>query len=256
VVMAGLLMLTAIAVFDTPLERTTPWATTLARWWRTFRLALPLAVGPAVIAVALATVRTVGNDVQLPDLPASLGALRPSTLGYRLAVAVLLVATILAHGAAATAVSLAVSAWTNRRGVTAGLSAALVLIVPIACSSLALMCGPRDPSGSPVVYVAGWAMMSIPVAGTSLLTQLVMHQPQLVGIAEWVAFWVVFWTLLTVWLLRLTSRLLNNRRIGRTSINARRPRYATCFSRSHSIKRAPLPSIGIAAIDRPKLNSD
>ena len=115
-VIFGLLMLSAVAPMSmseehqrgsldilaaTPLSSRT---IVLGKWWGTFRLVPLVAIGPGLMAFALAT-------AQEPPPTGPRAALTFSesemTLGYRLFGAALVVATILAHGAAATSVGLA-----------------------------------------------------------------------------------------------------------------------------------------------------
>jgi ABC-type transport system involved in multi-copper enzyme maturation permease subunit len=241
VVMTGLLALPVIAAIDPPIERSTAWATILARWWRTFRLTLLLAVGPGVIAIALATLRSAADGASVPALPTKLLGLGASTLGYRLVIVALLVATILAHGAAITALSLALRIWTNRRAFAAALSAGLFLLAGVAWSFLLSSIGPDDPSSVPSPVVAGLSTMSFLWASSSLLAQVVTHQPHAVGIAEWSVVWVFLLTLFTIGALWRTSQMLGNAQMARALITRRRAWYARCFSLPHSTRSSPLP---------------
>ena len=119
----------------------------LGRWWRAFCLVLILAIGPAVLALALATAhRTQHYDVQVTKNAQGVNVVTyvlriispypgEVKLGRRLMLAALFLATILAHGGAAVSVGLGlatVSEWSRRAivgVVTAAVLAALVLPV-------------------------------------------------------------------------------------------------------------------------------
>jgi len=204
VAMIGVLMLTVVAIFDTPAERSTASAAVLARWWRTFRLALILALGPGLLALALATVRTIDEGMPVPPLPTTFPALRPATLGYRLIGVSLLVATILAHGAAMTAVGVFLSLWTKRRGRAFAIGVGLFLFAAFVWPFLLFF-------GGPAQYGLNLSMMTFLAAAVSLVVPLVTREPQLSGIVEWAMAWVVLLILLTIGVLWRTSRMLNRR---------------------------------------------
>jgi ABC-type transport system involved in multi-copper enzyme maturation permease subunit len=112
----------------------------LRRWWRSFCLVLLLAIGPAVLAFALATAHVaLRYDPQVTKdargattvtyvLRSNLPYTGEVLLGHRLMLAALLLATILAHGGAAVSVGqglATVSGWSRRA--MAGVAAIAVL---------------------------------------------------------------------------------------------------------------------------------
>jgi hypothetical protein len=148
------------------------------RWWKSFRLILLLAIGPAVIALALATApkaphfepqfTTNAAGVQVfssyvkssTDVP-MVGELH---LGQRLMIAGVFVITILAHGAAATSVGLefaTVKEW-SRRTVLSVISLVLLVIVILPLCLLGFSSG----------YGTGNTMWSFVSASGSLLALL------------------------------------------------------------------------------------
>jgi hypothetical protein len=242
VVMTGLMMLTAVVTFDVSVERATPGATIRTHWWRTFRLALLLAVGPGLIALAMATAGADSRVAEMPGLSEAFpGLLRP-TVGNRLIIAVLVVATILAQGAATTAVSLAFRVWTNREGLAAALGLGFFLGVTLIWTPLVLSFDPSRAAGGPSQFVAGLSMMSFLLATATLVAQLVMHQPVVVGVAGWAAAWVVLLSLFTIGILWLTSRTVTKRQLDRTYTDGRPPWYAKCLTLAHATRSTPLPA--------------
>ena len=121
----------------------------LGRWWESFRLVLLLAIGPALVALALATahkppryepqftknaagVQVVTSYVLVKaDVPYA-GEVR---LGQRLMIAGVLIVTILVHGGAAISVGLGLATVNGGRDVTlaaaVGLTVLVVLVLPI-----------------------------------------------------------------------------------------------------------------------------
>jgi hypothetical protein len=141
-------------------------------WWRPFRLVLLLAIGPALIALEMATTyrnvlaepktknlssgaiettskdstdtvyltttKSGGNPVVRRATPEEVAALytpdpREPSLIDRLSLAVLVVLTVLAHGAAATGVGLASGLWIRRRGRAIATAVGTLLIVIAGC---------------------------------------------------------------------------------------------------------------------------
>jgi hypothetical protein len=121
----------------------------LDRWWKSFRLVLLLALGPAFIAPDLATTHKViplvakvtnspsGTPVltwEPPD-PVTANAERYGAvrLAQRLAAAALWIGTILAHGAAAVSLGLALgTAFPHRRrAIIASIAVVVMILVPL-----------------------------------------------------------------------------------------------------------------------------
>jgi ABC-type transport system involved in multi-copper enzyme maturation permease subunit len=190
------------------------------RWWESFRLVHLLAIGPAIVALALATahkapqyepqfttsaagVRTLTSELLKPDLPYA-GEVR---LSQRLMIAGALIFTILVHGGAAISVGLrltTVSGWSRRALFGAvGLTVLVVLVLPLYLLWL------RNGYG---LVTAKWSFV---MAANSLLALLVSRTSFNVGEVLWsVMFWDVVvalfavgisWWTIWVWQRRLSG---------------------------------------------------
>ncbi|HKI20040.1 MAG TPA: hypothetical protein VKA15_19280 [Isosphaeraceae bacterium] len=168
----------------------------LVRWWESFRLVLLLAIGPALLALALATAhespryepqftknasgaQVISSYVLAKaDIPYA-GEVR---LGQRLTIATLLIVTILVHGGAAIGVGLGLTtanAWSRRALAAAvGFTLLVVLVLPLYLFLL-------DNRHALVT-----AMWSFVMASDSLLAVLVSRNSFNVGQILWsVTFW-------------------------------------------------------------------
>jgi len=209
----GLLILSAVAPMSMSEERqrgsldvlaATPLSTrtiVLGKWWGTFRLVPLLAIGPGLMAVALAT----AHDVQ-PTPPTPWGLPREPSLGYRLFGAALLVATILAHGAATTSVGLALAIWVKRQSRAIALSVGLFVLVAVGWPVLIGVLGGRGDHRD----ASGLAALS-PMFCTGYFAPLVtIRGDELRDFCWWAAFWVVELTLWAVGVLWLTVRTFDH----------------------------------------------
>jgi ABC-type transport system involved in multi-copper enzyme maturation permease subunit len=204
-IMVVLSMLAAVATFAVPIEASDhAKAVTMTCWWRAARLALVLALGPGLISLALATARAVAEAKPLPTLPQNLSILGPLYVGYRLIDVALLVATIFAQGAAVSALSLVLYAWTKRRVRAIALSAGLFLVAAIAWPLLIWYSPPAIP-------IHGLSMLSFLSVSTSLAAELVTREPQYPGLFAWAIFRIAFLTLVTIGLLWRTIRTIDQR---------------------------------------------
>ncbi len=199
----------------------------LGRWWRSFRLVLLLATGPALFASALATTHwtwhyrpqitknSSGSDVisaftlvkthvpyagELPLVP-------------RLKAAAVFIATILSHGGAAVSLGLAlatISKWSRRSiKLTVSITALAALVLPVHLLFL--------DYGHPVAY-AGW---SFAIAIYSLLTALVTRTSfSLDETVVLVAAWDLAIALLAIGLSWCTIRHWQRRWIGTSEVNS------------------------------------
>ncbi len=191
------------------------------RWWQSFRLVLLLAIGPALIALALATapmgfrVATMvkplpgGGSVTIHTTPlgdtyvnttdasghqtarlatdaeiAEAGPAPPTvTRGALLQVAALATGTVLAHGAAFVSLGAALGVWIRRRSRAIAASVGLVLAVTV---------------GWPIVYLSifhapgepRWGLMlaSVLPAFSGLLFEM-GRPPWFANMSAWVACW-------------------------------------------------------------------
>jgi ABC-type transport system involved in multi-copper enzyme maturation permease subunit len=180
-VAVGFVLLTALAARSMSSAATSPATATVSaaaisdgksfaiRWWEGFRLALLLAIGPALVALALATapmpfrvatkVKPLagGGSVKIETNPAGdtyvtttdasgrvtfreatdaeiteAGPAQPTvTRGALLQVAALAIATIVAHGAAFVSLGAALGVWIRRRSRAIAASVGLVLLVTV-----------------------------------------------------------------------------------------------------------------------------
>jgi ABC-type transport system involved in multi-copper enzyme maturation permease subunit len=144
----GLLVLAAIAPMSLSEERqrgsldvlmATPLSTrtiVLGKWFSSFRLIPWLAVGPGILALALAVSPAVSDPPRHYRYWLDNG--EPALdLGERLYGCGVLVATILAHGAAITGIGLALATWIRRQSRAIGMSVTLFVTIAVAWPMLA-----------------------------------------------------------------------------------------------------------------------
>jgi len=207
-VVFGLLMLSAVAPMSMSEEHqrgsldilaATPLSTrtiVLGKWCGTFRMVPLLAIGPGLLALALATAR----EVPPPPPGPGVGPWELS-LGYRLFAAALLVATILAHGAATTSVGLALAIWIKRQSRAIAISVGLLVLVAVGWPFLVGLLGGPDRVGP------GLSALS-PIFGTGFFPVLLAMRraDEFRDLLSWAAFWVVEVTLLAAGILWLTIR--------------------------------------------------
>jgi ABC-type transport system involved in multi-copper enzyme maturation permease subunit len=164
-VVFGLLMFSAVAPMSLSEERqrgsldvlmTTPLSTrtiVLGKWLGTFRLMPWVALGPGLVALALATGKVPQGAWQ---------GQAQATLTARLCGAALFVATILAHGAVITSIGLFLATWIRRQSRAIAVSVTSFVLVSIGWPILVFtMSGlrPRAPSTalSPIMVTADFA---------------------------------------------------------------------------------------------------
>ncbi len=185
----------------------------LGRAWKSFRLVLLLAIGPAVLAMALSTApwkplyqtKTSTNVSGPPVVSYELitehvprvGEVGP---GHRMMAAGLWVVTILVHGAAAIGVSLAlttVKRWSRRTlAIAAGFAVLVVLVVPLFLDMI---------TNDNVVTAAMWNFV---VASDALLGLLICRLSFSTGDILWcVLIWDVVNAVITIGLLWWTIRI-------------------------------------------------
>jgi ABC-type transport system involved in multi-copper enzyme maturation permease subunit len=207
-VIFGLLMLSAMAPMSmseehqrgsldilaaTPLSSRT---IVLGKWWGTFRLVPFLAIGPGLMAFALATAQEPPPTGRRAALTFSESEM---TLGYRLFGAALVVATILAHGAAATSVGLALAIWIKRQSRAIAISIGLFVLVAVGWPFLVLVLGGGGPDDENTGLGALSPIFCTGFIGSLLAIRMVPFR----SFCWWAAFWVVEVTLLafgTLWL--------------------------------------------------------
>jgi ABC-type transport system involved in multi-copper enzyme maturation permease subunit len=207
------------------------------RWWEAFRPVLLLAIGPALLALALATastpIRVAPNVTNLPGggkssidteptgiayvattdasgkvttfrepTAAELAAVArpvppPQGRGSMLAIAGLAVVTILAHGAAFVSLGAAMGIWIRRRGRAIAASVGLVLFVTVGWPILCIALGSRQ-------YPEwGWTLASVLSAFTAVVFS--MDRPESIA-AETLA-WVGSWNAAVILVAAIVSGL-------------------------------------------------
>jgi ABC-type transport system involved in multi-copper enzyme maturation permease subunit len=216
------------------------------RWWEAFRLVLLLAIGPALVALAMATAPTAfrvattvkplpgGGSVRISmdgegdtyvtttdasgrathrlatDAEiAQAGPARPTqTRGALLRVVALATVTVLVHGAAFVSLGAAMGIWTRRRSQAIAASVGLVLFVTVAWPIVFL-----NVFGDPYDPRWGMALASVLVAFWSLLFGPYMNYPAQLENATGL---VVYWDMILMLSAALIS-VLAIRTVGRRS---------------------------------------
>ncbi len=215
------------------------------RWWEAFRLVPLLAIGPALVALAMATAPTAFEVVnKVKPLPgggsvristdgdgdnwvtttdasglatyrpataaeiAGAGPARPTlTRGALLGVAALAMVTVLVHGAAFVSLGAALGVWTRRRSRAIAASVGLVLFVTVAWpfAFLNIFGDPNDPRW-------GLALASVLPAFCSLLFVPYWHREVLLANAIGsVVYWDVILILSSAVISGLAIRTLSRR---------------------------------------------
>jgi ABC-type transport system involved in multi-copper enzyme maturation permease subunit len=152
----------------------------LGKWLSSFRLIPWLAVGPGILALALA----VSPAISIPPLPYSsprrpfsyywrLHGDIPLNPGERLYACGVLVATILAHGAAITGLGLGLATWVRRQSRAIGMSVTLFATIALAWPMLArtLSGGASSPE---TIGLMAWSPLYVIAA---IIEALAWRQP-------------------------------------------------------------------------------
>jgi ABC-type transport system involved in multi-copper enzyme maturation permease subunit len=213
----GLLMLSAVAPMSLSEERqrgsldvlmTTTLSTrtiVMGKWLGTFRLVPWLVIGPGLVTLALAT----GPHSPQPDTD-------HLTLLERVYGSGLMVATILAHGAAITSVGLFLATWIRRQSRAIAVSVTLFVLVSLGWPFLVMTLTGR-PMGPPI---DGMTLSPMAVA-VFLLDGLSMRGSRFRSILREATIWDFGVSVVALALLQLTVRTFD-RRLGRIS-DPRRP---------------------------------
>ncbi len=216
----------------------------VGRWWESFRLVLLLAIGPALIGLALATVprpiKVVPKLTTLPDGTTERIATDPSGTTYvtttppsgfpsmrvateaeiaarpvqtragLLTPSFLAVLTVLAYGAAVVSFGLAMGIWFRSRGSANAASFCLYLFVTVGWPILYLYVGfPTHPLAPPP-YPRGLALAS-PVPALVVLLLGIYRDDVIAEFVWWATFWDVFFILMAVVVSALAIWTLNRR---------------------------------------------
>jgi ABC-type transport system involved in multi-copper enzyme maturation permease subunit len=237
-VMLGLLMLAALAPMSLSEEQqrgsldvllVTPLSTRaiiMGKWWGTFRFACLLAILPALLATAMAVC---DNRAWLSRIPAaSQSYYNQMTLPARLYIAFLIPAVIVAHGAAATSVGLALASWNKRQSRAVATSVCLFIIVAVAWPILIL--GLVPGSRGPTSIASGLASLSLIFAAGSTLDALLIRSHDFGNLTGWGTLWVVVVSLLAVFVLEFTVRTFDHR-FDRMPENPYWPDFAPSYAK-------------------------
>jgi ABC-type transport system involved in multi-copper enzyme maturation permease subunit len=183
----GLLMLSVVAPTSMSEERqrgsldvlvATPLSTPailLAKWWGTFRLVPFLAIGPGLLALALATARVNARTAR-----GIMPFVKNLNLGVRLTAAFFLVATILIYGAALGSLGVALATWIKRQ--SRAMATSVCIFVLIAVAWPVLMIGPGRNA-------AGLAELSPIYSAAALGEDLTMRTDHIATTLWWVGVW-------------------------------------------------------------------
>ena len=195
----------------------------LTRWWRMFRLVPLLALGPGVIALALATARGVNPDpisiqTTLPSgekvwkLVTSqevalliAGAHSELSFANRLNSALVMMMTILAHGAAITSIGLALGIRIKRQSWAIAGSVCLFALAALVWPSYVSHFFPEVTTTPGISSLAPGA-----VAGF-LVVNLMTREPQYPGVVWWATYWNVLVFLFAIGLLWMSSSRFTGR---------------------------------------------
>ncbi len=190
------------------------------RWWEAYRSVLLLAIGPALLALALATAsrpilvvtrvtptpgggsvriatdfydghpmvtttdasgKVTTRDATEAEIAAA-GTIPPPARGPLVAMAAVAIATVLAHGAAFVGLGAALGVWIRRQDRAIAASMAVILLVTLGWPILYVPFGPFAH------YPWGWALASIfPALGGLLLR--IKDANAIEDMTGWVAYW-------------------------------------------------------------------
>jgi ABC-type transport system involved in multi-copper enzyme maturation permease subunit len=214
-VIFGLLMLAALAPTSMAEERqrgsldllaTTTLSTraiVIGKWLGTFRLVWLMIIGPALLALAMATARStpVAFGVGLPP-----DYYREVTLATRCYGVALLVATIVAHGALITSVGLALAVWIKRQSRVIAMSVGWFVLSSGVWPILVLILG-----NGAVRVSENLAALSPVVTSGNLVTLFAQRRSAFVRGVIWSGtFWALEVFLLAMGLLWLTVRTFDH----------------------------------------------
>jgi ABC-type transport system involved in multi-copper enzyme maturation permease subunit len=186
-ILFGLLMLSVIAPTSMSEERqrgsldvlvSTPLSTTailLGKWWGTFRLVPFLAIGPGIVALAMATARVSSTPRGM------FSNTRNLSLGLRLTAVSVVVATIVVYGAALVSLGLALATWIKRQSRAMATSVCIFALIAVAWPIL-VMTG-RGHSAS------GLGMLSPLFSAVQLGEELTSRSDRLRSTLWWVGLW-------------------------------------------------------------------
>jgi hypothetical protein len=199
----------------------------LDRWWKSFRLVLLLAIGPAFIAPDLATTRKViplvskvtnspsGTRVvtwEPPDLVTVIAEQsREVRLGHRLAAATLWIGTILAHGAAAVSLGLALGTAIPqpRRAIRASVAVIVMIFVPLPLYSFV-----NFVIGNPALDPGAASWNFFAAAGSLLAPLFTRTEPYIREVLAAAMFWDTVITLFAAGLLLGTIGMARRLSLG------------------------------------------
>jgi ABC-type transport system involved in multi-copper enzyme maturation permease subunit len=211
----GLLMLSAVA----PTSMAEEWqrgsldilaATALSsrsivvgKWLGTFRLAALLAVCPGFIALAMATARQASPMPTWAGMPPDY--FHEILLGARLFGVLVVIGTILAHGALITSIGLALAVWIKRQSRAIAFSVGLFVLIVMTWPIVAMIV--FSPAQSRADGIAALSPMAACAAFVRVLTtRRYFNTGEIFG---WASAWVVVVPILAMGLLWLTIRSID-----------------------------------------------
>jgi hypothetical protein len=196
----------------------------LGQWWGSYRLVMLITIGPAIFALALGTAHKTllpvakmtklasGAQVQTWEQPdpaqANVERIGEVRLGPRLLSVVVLIVTILVHGAAAVAIGLALSIGIkrSRRALAAGIG--LIVVVLLVMPIYIVITMNHSVSGGVVLW-------NFVVAADTLLHALVSRVDHTIGeTLVSVFFWDVVVALFTFGILWIATVMWHRRILG------------------------------------------
>ena len=178
----------------------------IGKWLGTFRLAALIGIAPGLLALAMGTAREDSSLIinMAPGMPPEYYKI--ITMGHRIYGVILVIATILAHGALITSIGLALAVWMKRQSraiaFTVGLGVFVGAVWPILVTII--MRGPD-------LQTTGLASLSPVVAIVNLVSVLTMRRFGFnQGMLWWLSFWAAEVFVLAIGLMALTVRTFDD----------------------------------------------
>ncbi len=178
-------------------------AIVVGKWLGTFRLGVMIALGPGLIALAMATARSASSFPISPGLPPEYYL--EDSLWSRIYGVIVVLATIIGHAALITSIGLALAVWIQRQSRAIALSVGLFVMILMAWPFFSFVA--LNSSG---MRGQGIASLSPVVACSSSLTFFRTRRHGYAGdILWWGTYWIVEIWVLATGLLWLTVRTID-----------------------------------------------
>jgi ABC-type transport system involved in multi-copper enzyme maturation permease subunit len=168
-------------------------AIVVGKWLGMFRLAIVMAIAPGLMALAMATYSMIPPSAGTAGPPP--GFQSASSLGARIYGVIVVIATIVAHGALLTSAGLALAVWIKRQSRAIAASVALFVLITVAWPIVVSFAAEDLASLSPAVSLIEMASF------------LIQHEysPPDRGFLWWAALWTAELFALALGLLWLTA---------------------------------------------------